>query len=293
VADQAARALEGPRRLNGERQTSVRPYISIVIATRNAATTLEACLASVFAQTYEDWELIVIDGASTDGTTKILERHGDGIARWVSEPDTGITNAWNKALHLVRGTWVQFLGADDRLASPAVLATLSDALRAAEGHHDVVYATVELIDIDGRVLTTFDVPWVVAQRQIRVGMSIPHPGTFHHRSLFERHGPFDESFLIAADYEFLLRELLHTDAVFVPGVIAVEMGSRGVSSRPENLIVSAIESERARRLHGLARGPAAWAPHIVVLRAKIAIGRVFGPKGVAVATRIYRTVLHR
>jgi glycosyltransferase involved in cell wall biosynthesis len=292
VADQATSANERPRRLDGGRETSTRPYISIVIAVRNAGSTLEACLASVVAQTYDDWELVVVDGASTDGTTRILERYSDRIAQWISEPDTGIYDAWNKALDVVRGTWIQFLGGDDRIASPTSLAKLAGALHRAEGQYRVVYANVQLVDDEGRVVTTWGAPWTVTRPLFLRGMTIPHPGTFHHRSLFDNEQRFDKNFRIAGDYEFLLRELVTAEALHVPDVL-VDMGSRGVSNRPANLIAAAIESEQARRMHGLARGPAKWAPHVLLLRAKIAIGRVFGPKGVAVANRIYRTVQRR
>jgi glycosyltransferase involved in cell wall biosynthesis len=177
----------------------------------------------------------------------------------------GIYNAWNKALGHVTGTWIQFLGADDRLADPMVLADMAKALLAAVGRFRVVYGMVRPVDDAGRVLATWGAPWPSLRRSFRRGMTVPHPGTFHHRSLFDHEQRFDERFRIAGDYEFLLRELLEADALFVPRLI-VEMGSSGVSSRPANLIESAIESERARRLHGLGSGPAEWAPHVVALR---------------------------
>jgi hypothetical protein len=121
-------------------------------------------------------------------------------------------------------------------------------------------------------------------------MTVPHPGTFHHRSLFDREQRFDERFRIAGDYEFLLRELLEANALFVPRLI-VEMGASGVSSRPANLIESAIESERARRLHGLASGPAEWAPHVVALRGRLLIERAFGVKTATLAARVVRALI--
>jgi glycosyltransferase involved in cell wall biosynthesis len=267
------------------------PYVSIVIATRNAASTLESCLASLLAQTYKDWELVVIDGASTDGTQEILARHHHSIARWVSEPDTGIYDAWNKGMDRVHGTWIQFLGADDRLASPAVLAAVADDLHEAEGRYRVVYGMVQLVDAAGRILATWGTPWATTQPLFRGGMTIPHPGTFHHRSLFEGQR-FDDSFRIAGDYEFLLRVLPSEEALFVPRVV-VAMGSGGVSNRPAELIASAIESERARRLHGLGRGPAEWAPHVILLRARLAITAIFGARAAALAARVYHALLGR
>ena len=281
-----------PRDQGGGADASHDPYVSIVIAVRNGAATLETCLASVFDQRSTDWELVVIDGASTDGTTEILRHHDERIAFWVSEPDTGVYNAWNKALRHVRGRWVQFLGADDRLASPASLTAIERALREADGRYRVVYGTVRLVNGDRAAVATWGEPWSTIRRSFRRGMFIPHPGTFHHRSLFDQHGQFDESFRIGGDYEFLLRELLDAEALFVPELV-VEMGSGGLSTRPENQIALTVEGERARRLHGLGRGRPEWAPSVLRLRLKLAIERVFGPSGVAAAARVYRATRGR
>ena len=90
------------------------PRISVVIAVYNGAQTIQRALDSIFEQTYRDLEVVVIDGGSTDGTQAILEHNASQIAYWVSEPDRGVYNAWNKALDHVTGDWVCFLGADDR-----------------------------------------------------------------------------------------------------------------------------------------------------------------------------------
>jgi glycosyltransferase involved in cell wall biosynthesis len=103
------------------------PYVSVVVAVFNGVDTLQRALDSLFAQTYRDWELVVIDGGSTDGSVAILERASDRISYWVSEPDRGIYDAWNKALSRLRGQWVVFLGADDYLADRSVLARANGA----------------------------------------------------------------------------------------------------------------------------------------------------------------------
>ncbi len=93
------------------------PSLSIIVAVYNAFHTIGRCIESVTAQTYPYRELIVIDGGSTDGTVEILRQKSDQIQYWVSEPDTGICNAWNKGVQKARGEWIGFLGADDFLWS--------------------------------------------------------------------------------------------------------------------------------------------------------------------------------
>ena len=87
------------------------PKISIIVATFNAAKTLSVALNSILSQTFQDWECIIVDGASKDNT--YIER--DSRFRYVSEPDKGIYDAFNKGWKLAKGKWIYYLGADDEL----------------------------------------------------------------------------------------------------------------------------------------------------------------------------------
>ncbi len=233
------------------------PLISIVIATLNAARVLPRCLASIRAQTFRDFEVIVIDGASTDGTVDILGRSGDTVSEWRSAPDTGIYSAWNKALPLAKGEWLCFLGADDWLWDGDALARLAPHLRTAPPVHRVVYGQVRQLDGEGRLIAQLGEPWPGFKGRFRSYDCLPHPGLMHHRSLFEIHGEFDEHFQLAADYEFLLRELATGDALFVPAV-TVGVGWGGRTTTPENFILGMRETETVLRMHGLRPPALTW-----------------------------------
>jgi len=222
--------------------------ISIVVATRNAAGTLPGCLEAVLRQDYPAVDLVVVDGASTDGTVSILEAYSGRLGHWMSEPDTGVYSAWNKAIRHIRGEWVCFLGADDRLATPSVLSDM--APRLAQRPARVVYGITHVTAGDGQVLWSMGRPWLQTRADLADHMSLPNPSTFYHRELFRVHGTFDESFQIAGDYEFLLRELVGHPAVFVDTVV-VRMGAGGVSQDLRNRARSLREAERARRQNGL------------------------------------------
>ena len=267
--------------------------ISVVIAVRNGAATLQRCLDSIFEQTYRDIEIIVIDGGSTDRTRTVLEDNALRIAFWQSEPDRGICNAWNKALGHVAGQWLLFLGADDRLKNPDVIDRARRALDDASGHVRVVYAMVDILDAEANVRYTRGRPWPEARQSFRRHMAIPHQGTFHHWSLFDEHGMFDESFRISGDYEFLLRELLDHDALFIPDLVLVEMGAGGLSDRPENLLSMTREFQRARRMHGLA--PRFEWLSLSVARARIygVIVRALGPRVAKDLALAVRLITHR
>jgi glycosyltransferase involved in cell wall biosynthesis len=228
------------------------PQISVIVAVFNGAKTLQGCIDSVIAQTYPHKELIVIDGASTDDTVEIIRANDDRISSWESRPDRGVYHAWNKALDHAGGEWICFLGADDYFWSDDVLERLAPHLRAAADQGvRVVYGRLALVSTKGGLVEMFGLPWEKAGRRFRQDMSIPHPGTMHHRSLFETHGRFDESYRMAADYELLLRELKSRDARFVPGVISVGQRLGGVSSVAPHQLLNIQEVVKARRKNGI------------------------------------------
>lgn len=93
------------------------PEVSIIIATFNAAKTLETALESIQNQSFQDWECIIVDGASKDNTIDIIKKYckKDARFRYISESDNGIYDAFNKGWRLAKGIWVQYLGSDDKL----------------------------------------------------------------------------------------------------------------------------------------------------------------------------------
>ncbi len=91
------------------------PVISIISVTYNAEVYLEQTIISIIKQTYQNIELIIVDGGSTDGTLDIIKKYEDRISYWVSEPDNGIYDAMNKASKVITGDWVNFIGAGDIL----------------------------------------------------------------------------------------------------------------------------------------------------------------------------------
>ena len=268
------------------------PLISIIIASLNAARVLPRCLESLRAQSFREFEVIVIDGASTDGTADILSRSGDAVTVWRSAPDAGITSAWNRALPLARGEWLCFLGADDRLWDGDALARLVPQLRAAMPRYRVVYGQVRQIDEAGRLIEQLGEPWQRFKGRFRSRDALPHPGLMHHRSLFESHGRFDERFRLAADYEFLLRELATGDALFVPVVVA-RVGWGGSTTRPENFVLSLREVERALRMHGLRPPRLRWAYRKLLAHAYAGLHALLGERKARRLADLYRVATLR
>ncbi len=180
------------------------PLVSVITVCRNAAATLEACLSSVAGQTYAPVEHVLIDGASTDSTAAILDRHASRLAVVVSEPDEGIYDAMNKGVARARGEFVIFINADDHFASPDSLRdAMAEIARQPDG--DVYYGALEVRGI-GAPFRHAPPPPENAAEEMVLGC-LPHQATLARRSVFERTGPFDLRWRRHADYDWWLKVL--------------------------------------------------------------------------------------
>lgn len=201
------------------------PLITIVVAVFNGAKTLKQCIDSVINQSYQNKEIIIMDGGSTDDTVNILVNNSHQITYWETNKDRGIAHAWNKALKRCCGEWILFLGADDALHDKEVLADIAKILESNKTS-DIVYG--QIIFGNGALIgEKLGQPFIWSTQKRR--MLIPHTGCFQRRKLFSEIGDFDESFKIAVDYEMLLRKPL-IKAEFFPRLITT-MGGEGISSK--------------------------------------------------------------
>lgn len=229
------------------------PRISIITSTFNAAAQLPYTIRSIREQTSREFEWIVVDGNSTDGTQAMLRENDDLISRWISESDQGIYDAWNKACKMARGEWVVFLGAGDELAAPYTLVECIKDLKNVRADTTLVYGRQTLLSPAGRIpLETTGVPWADMQDKWEIGRPAlpPHGSTFHRKSLFADAQPFDLRFPIASDSHFLLRAIRQQAPVFIPiDVTRAPMG--GVSFRLDTARQVASEIAAINRDLGL------------------------------------------
>ena len=200
------------------------PRLSIIIATFNTAATIERCLQSIVSQSSQDWEVLVADGGSTDGTIDLIQKHEHALAWWHSGPDAGIYDAWNKVIAHTRGEYVCFLGADDALHAPDTLEALFSAI--GNGSYDLITSRGMLRNDRWQPTHPVGAPWNEAKLPRRIRLC--HPGLLHHRSLFARFGEFNTRYQIAADFEFLLR-LPPDIRTFDVQSITVDIQEQGIS----------------------------------------------------------------
>ncbi len=243
------------------------PPVTLVTATYNAANHLPNLLASIHAQGYPNLEWIVVDGGSVDGTLDLLRENADVVTQWISEPDQGIYDAWNKGLKLARGEWIGFLGADDVLMPDAIEAMVR-----------IIDSLSEPPDFTcGRVMMTrvrieretIGLPWDWSM--FRRYMCVAHTGALHRAAYFERYGTFDTSFRISGDYELLLRAGPSLRVGYIDQVLVhSELG--GVSNRNALVFKENLRAKLRHHACGIWEGTAfmlgAW--FMWALRRKLA-----------------------
>jgi glycosyltransferase involved in cell wall biosynthesis len=227
------------------------PKISIITVVRNGASTIEDTIRSVASQDYPRIEHIVIDGASTDGTLDIVQRHRDKIAAFKSEPDGGMYEAMNKGLALATGELVGFLNADDIYADSRVLREIADTLSAPEVdacYGDLVY--VGMADANKVVRYWKSRPY--RDGLFEVGWMPAHPTFYAKRRIYDKYGGYDLAYRRQSDFELTMRFLAvhHVRSVYIPRVL-VRMRSGGASRELMHILEGNIEAYRACRKHAL------------------------------------------
>ncbi len=212
--------------------------VTVITAVFNGAATLSRCIESVLTQDYPDFEYIVMDGGSSDGTIDILQSYGDRIV-WRSERDSGIYDAWNKALALASGEWIAFIGADDFYLPGAISAYM---LIARQQPVEYISSLVRWVQPSGSS-SLIGETW--AWPRFRTLMTTAHVGSMHNASLFKKYGTYDLSYRIVGDYELLLRPQGQLRTAFL-ATVTVEMQAGGTSDS----FAALVEARRAKVLTG-------------------------------------------
>jgi glycosyltransferase involved in cell wall biosynthesis len=200
------------------------------------------------------------------------------VTYWISEPDRGIYNAWNKALAQAKGEWVCFLGADDYFRDAQVLARMAEQLVLVPQDIRVAYGQIVLVNNNGTELYTVGEQWSAVKSRFKQTMCVPHPAVMHRRSLFLDHGNFDETYRIAGDYELLLRELKASDAFFIEGIVMTAMRQGGVSSAPANTLEGLCEVRSAQIKNGLRWPSLGWRVALLRTYFRLFLWRLMGEK---------------
>ncbi|WP_347135499.1 glycosyltransferase [Vibrio cholerae] len=225
--------------------------ISVVIATYNSEDTLEECLDSLVAQTFTDFEVVIKDGASTDGTINIINKYKSSLnLKLISSVDSGVYHAWNIALDKVQGEWVTFFGSDDIIECHSSFEKIAADIRCVKPNVEMLFGKNTIIDLDGVEQKVLGEPWASAKAKLHKTMSVRHPGSLYKAELLRRLNGFDDSFKIIGDYDFVLRAYSVCEGDFYNySIVKHRIG--GLSISPSRCKEVIDETIRLRKKHQL------------------------------------------
>jgi glycosyltransferase involved in cell wall biosynthesis len=183
--------------------------LSIITINRNNAAGLEKTMRSVAVQTYKEFEYIVVDGASTDGSVEVIEKLETEFVhlKWVSEPDSGIYNAMNKGIRMATGDYIQILNSADCLAYEDVTERMIAELER-QGRPSILYGNMVKCFPDGHKMVD---KCFAGQEITMLGMftgTLNHDPAYIRRDLFEKYGYYDETLKIVSDWKWYLQAII-------------------------------------------------------------------------------------
>src|SRR5574344_192854 len=206
--------------------------VSIITVTYNSADTLRDTIESVLSQDYPKIEYIIVDGASKDGTKKIVRSYGRRISHFISEPDKGIYDAMNKGIRMAKGDIIGILNSDDFFTKRNIISTVVATFKANPGldgvHGDLYY-------VDNKDTNKVIRYWKTKEYvdgAFYTGWHPAHPTLYLKREVYEKFGLFDLRLPLSADFELMLRlfeccriSTKHLD------IVMIRMRTGGASSR--------------------------------------------------------------
>lgn len=203
--------------------------LSIITINYNNLEGLKRTYESVVSQTFQDFEWIIIDGGSTDGSKEFIEEHQAHFTYWCSEPDKGIYNAMNKGIVKATGEYLQFLNSGDNLVDDRVV----EEFLNLGWEEDVISGDIIL---DGDETNKMCNPeednldFDILRRA-----TVTHPPTYIRKMLFEKYGMYDESLRIVSDWKFFIEVLIVQGCGYRHwGRTVANFYQDGICSIPEN-----------------------------------------------------------
>ena len=199
---------------------------SVITVCFNSVNTIRNTFDSVLSQSCLDYEYIVIDGGSTDGTVEIIkefEPKFDGRMHWISEKDNGIYDAMNKGVKLSKGEYLNFMNSDDTYASEALIKTKNE-IENNKYQPGVYYGITRCVNSNKEEINI-----IRRNHQFLKYVTINHQACFVHKSIFELYGLFDLSYKICADYNFFLLLYKNNVNFFSMDIIIVNYFQNGLS----------------------------------------------------------------
>ena len=202
--------------------------ISLITVCYNSSSTIEKTFQSVKNQSYKNLEYIVIDGGSTDGTLRIIQKFKPYILKFISEKDQGLYDAMNKGISLASGDLIGILNSDDIFFNNNVL---EDIVKFHSLNNvDASIGNILQYNKYGKKVRTYTSKnW--NPNKLKIGFMPPHPSIFFKRELFEKFGNYHLDYISGADYELITRFFLKKKISWkFSNIITTKMLIGGISS---------------------------------------------------------------
>jgi glycosyltransferase involved in cell wall biosynthesis len=207
------------------------PYYTLIIPTYNSEPYIRRCIDSILAQSFCNFEILIIDGLSNDNTLNVIKSYNDARINVYSERDNGAYDAMNKGIEFAKGTWLYFLGSDDNIYDDNVLSNLYQELKNTKSK--VIYGNVKISGDtdwakDGEIYAgEFNIDKILKQ-------NICHQAIFYHKSVFEKCGKYNVNYNICADWDLNLKCFSYFEPKHIDMIIAMFYGGNTSSNNSKD-----------------------------------------------------------
>ncbi|MDO5571247.1 MAG: glycosyltransferase family 2 protein [Bacteroidales bacterium] len=208
--------------------------LSIITVNLNNKIGLSNTINSVKCQDYKDFEYLIIDGNSKDGSVDIIKDQSNNITKWISEPDNGIYDAMNKGIIMAKGEYMLFLNSGDTLYNNKTLSTIFSTDTTENFIYGKISCTNKIIEKNlninsrNKVLSIWDF----------YKSSLPHQATFIKRVLFDKYGLYDTKYKIASDWKFfIICIILNSESYIYKDLIISKFDATGISNNSSSAYI--------------------------------------------------------
>lgn len=263
---------------------------TIVTVCYNSVETIEQTFKSLLQQAYDNYDYIVIDGGSTDGTLNIIKQYEDkfeGKMQWISEADNGIYDAMNKGINMSRGNVIGFLNSDDYYEKDT-LYNVSEFLKVNK-YADFIYGRTNLVyNFNSSMVIKLDNPVnKITHQTLNKGMGFIHQSSFVRRNVFEKIGNFNTNFKIGADWDFVIRCFNNNIKFQKIDAVLSNFSKNGISSKSH-----IFEKHKIRQLNQLYKIIDLYLLKDIISLASV-VSLLLSDKHYLVLREFYHKYLHR
>ncbi|BAY12876.1 glycosyltransferase family 2 protein [Calothrix sp. NIES-2098] len=230
---------EGGLRTKGlfKKSTNNKPLISVITAVFNGEKYLEQTIQSVINQSYENVEYIIIDGGSSDKTIEIIKQYENELDYWVSEPDLGISDAFNKGLNLAKGDFINFINSDDLFFSALYFSCLHK-LKYRDFYYSKIFFDKEGLTISRALPKSF---------LLRFKFNVAHETVICSKELL-KNNHFPNSLKYAMDFPVLYKAIKNSKNIEFVNMVSVYMRRTGISVQnsmnAQNEVINVLREEK-------------------------------------------------